>query len=206
MLIDDIIKDRIEKEYSNYNDIDVIRGNRTLAIVDDCISDKEKIKNKLLNIKNYDKYKIVLETSINIIDHGSKIRENITFVIYLLNNGFYNYSRNIKNFEYIFTDLIKIDILFKNIHEIKKNILNLSLCSDDNLIICEKKLLSASEPPKSASRALAKGLSVSEPAGAVSSARQGLNINDVAELIYKYYNYNKFKELDYIVNKINNIL
>ena len=187
MLIDDIIKDRIEKEYSNYNDIDIIRGNRTLSIVDDCISDKEKIKNKLLNIKNYDKYKIVLETSINIIDHGSKIRENITFVIYLLNNGFYNYSRNIKNFEYIFTDLIKIDILFKNIHEIKKNILNLSLCSDDNLIICEKKLLS-------------------EPAGAVSSTRQGLNINDVAELIYKYYNYNKFKELDYIVNKISDIL
>ena len=207
------IIEEIEKRYPRTKYCNIIKNEnkKIITIIDDCIFKDELIKNKLLNIKHQDKYRTVVESSISM--KGGKLEEKISIIIYLLNNGFYNYCTKLNAFKYIFSEPIDINDICELKDNIFKNIMSLRISKNDLKIINstkkindEKKFLSnglsASEPPKSASRALAKGLSASEPASAVSCARNGLNINDIALLIYEYYNHNGAGSMDIIIEEI----
>ena len=179
------ITEEIEKRYPKTKYCNIIKSEnkKTITIIDDCIFKDELIKNKLLNIKHQDKYRTVVESSISM--KGGKLEEKISIIIYLLNNGFYNYCAKLNAFKYIFSEPVDINDICKLKDNILKNIMSLRIDINDlkNLnfkIKDEKKFLSASEP----------------------ASAEGLNINDIAWLIYKYYDYNGVGPMGMLIEEI----
>jgi hypothetical protein len=167
------IIEEIEKRYPRTKYCNIIKNeNKKITIINDCIFKDELIKNKLLNIKHQDKYRTVVESSISM--KGGKLEEKISIIIYLLNNGFYNYCTKLNVFKYIFGEPIDINDICKLKDNILKNIMSLRINKND-----------------------LKNLNFK-----INDEKKLLNINDVAELIYKYYDYNGVGPMGMLIEEI----